>query len=75
MTPIMSSALSGLGSAGALASSAATSLSRISSPQPGDPDIASDFVTLSSASNGVAVGAKLAQVAQQDDKTLLDIIA
>jgi hypothetical protein len=78
MIPMLSSALAGLGSAGALASTAATNLSRISSPassDPGAPDVASDFVTLSVAGAGVAVSVKLAQVAQENDKTLLDIMA
>ncbi len=75
MTSILGSAITSVTGGASSASTAATHLARISSPTPSDPDIATDFVTLTVGGNQVAVGAKLAETAQQDDKTLLDIVA
>jgi len=75
MVSLLGSALDGISSATTTAGSAASYLSRISSPKAGDPDIATDFVTLSESSDGVAIGVKLADTAQEDDKTLLSIVA
>jgi len=72
---MLGSALSGIARADASAGTAAADISRLTSPQPGDPEIASDFVTLSTSASGVAIGAKLAHVAQEDDKALLSIVA
>ena len=72
---LFASVTGALSQATASASGAAERLARASSPQPSDPGIASDFVTLSQSSTQVSVAVKLAQVAQQMDRSVLDIVA
>jgi hypothetical protein len=67
---IVASGLAGIASGAGSAAGAARDLAEGTAP-----DVASDFVTLSQGSLGVAVGAKLVETAEQVDATLLDIIA
>ena len=75
MISLLGSALSGLARGEAAAGAAAADISRISSPAAGDPDIATDFVTLSVASSEVAISTKVAQAGEQEQATLLSIVA
>lgn len=75
MISLLGSALSGIASGEARASSAAADLSRAPEAGSGGPDVASDFVTLSTGRDQVAIAAKVAKVDQEDQKALLDIVA
>jgi hypothetical protein len=75
MISILGSAALGVTRGTEMASGAAADLSRISDPEPNDPDIATDFVTLSLGGAQVAISSKVAQAAQEEQKSLLDMIA
>ena len=75
MISLLSSSLVGIARGENSAGTAAAAVAGFSQPAVGDPDIATDFVTLSQASSQVAVSSKLAKVAQENDRALLDIIA
>jgi hypothetical protein len=75
MISMLGSALAGLARGETTASTTAADVSRISAPEPGDPDIATDFVTLSVAGAQVAVSSKVAEAAEEEQKTLLSIVA
>jgi hypothetical protein len=74
MMSLLGSAFAGLSTAETSAGRAATDLSRISVPR-SSTNVVGDFVTMSVSTNQVGVSAKLAETAEQDDKTLLDIVA
>jgi hypothetical protein len=57
------------------ASASAASLARTTAGSPATGDIAGDMVHLGQAANGVAIGAKVVEVGERLDKTLLDIFA
>jgi hypothetical protein len=75
MSPVLGSAVAGIQRGEALAASSAAAIARAPLSRPGDPDLASDFVTLTSAGAAVAIGAKVARVDQETRKALLDIVA
>jgi hypothetical protein len=72
MRAILDSAAEGIRQGEALVGAAAARLSR---PLVSDADVAADFVTLSMGSAEVVASARVAQVAEQDDKALLDMVA
>jgi hypothetical protein len=75
MISVLGSALAGIQRGEALAASSAASIARPPAPVAEDPDLASDFVTLSSAGAAVAIGAKVARADQETRRALLDIVA
>ncbi len=78
VTSILASAIATIDTASRAASTAAANVARDASGaarKPNDPGIVGDFVTLGVEKNAVAVGCKLAEVAQQTDRALLDILA
>ncbi len=75
MVSILGSALSGIASGEASASTAASQLTRVSEPSAGNADIATDFVTLSLGAAQVGIGAKLAETSEETTKALLNIVA
>jgi hypothetical protein len=75
MISMLDSAISGLTRAETSATAAAVDVSHAGEGVPPEPDVASDFVTLSVSGAEVAVSCKVATAFQQDDKALLDIVA
>lgn len=75
MTPIYGAALAGIARAASSLDRAAANLTSPSSDGLPTGDVASDFVTLSTAAIAMQAAVKVAHVAAETDRSLLDVIA